>query len=170
MQKKGLPFMLASVVIWAVIALLHLLNVSIETKNLFTFASSCLLLPLAFMFSKIVGARIFAKSDNPINTLGFMCTMNQMLYIVIVMWVYTSRPEAMVMIYAMVFGAHLMPFAWVYDCRPYAALAIVGSIGALLVGCISGSFAVAAYMIAAQACLCILIVFNMKAESDHIES
>ena len=67
-QKRGLPFMMASV----------------------------MLMPLAFGFSKLIRADVFRKSKNPIDQLGFLCTMNQMLYLVIVMWAFSQKPEAMV--------------------------------------------------------------------------
>lgn len=120
MQKKGLPFMMASVVIWTLILLVRLSHFEITRANLFTFMCSCFLMPLAFLFSKLLKTDIFQKSQNPINKLGFLCTMNQMLYLTIVMWAFNQVPEAMLMLYACVFGAHLLPYGWVYDHKAYA--------------------------------------------------
>ena len=37
LQKKGLPFMMASVVIWTAVTIVRTLPVDIMTKNLYTF-------------------------------------------------------------------------------------------------------------------------------------
>ena len=92
-QKNGAPFMLASVILWALIAVVRILPITLYAQNLFTFCCSMLLIPLAFIFSKIIGADIFKKTENPINKLGFLCTMNQMLYLLIVMWAFSQNPE-----------------------------------------------------------------------------
>ena len=161
-QKKGLPFILSSVVIWTLILLLQFLNKPISAKNLYTFMCSCLLLPLALLFSNIVKADTFKKSNNPVSKLGFLCTMNQMLYILIVMWAFSQKPEAMLMLYAMVFGAHLLPFGWVYDSKAYIAVSIADTLGALLTGIFFGNTVTAVFMIVMQTVLCILLLMNIR--------
>ena len=79
MQKKGLPFMMASVIIWSMIFGIQFLNIDMVKRNLLTFTCSVLLMPLAYAFSKFVKADILKKSNNPVNKLGFLFTMNQML-------------------------------------------------------------------------------------------
>ena len=101
-QKRGLPFIMASVVIWSLILLLQFWAKPIITINFYTFMCSSLLLPLAFGFSKLVKADLFKKNNNPVSKLGFICTMNQMLYLLIVMWAFSKSPESMMMLYAMV--------------------------------------------------------------------
>ena len=66
------------------------------------------------------------------------------------MWAYSERPEAMLMLYAMVFGAHLLPFSWIYDTRSYAAVSIIETIGALIITLVWGSRITAAFMIIMQ--------------------
>ena len=164
-QKKGLPFIMASVVIWSLILVVQFMDKGIETKNLYTFMCSCFLMPLAFVFSKVVKADIFKKTDNPINKLGFLCTMNQMLYLIIVMWAFSKNPEAMVMLYAMVFGAHLLPFGWVYDSKAYTVVSIIETIGALLIACLFGTAPAVVFMIVMEIVLCIfLFAENRKVE------
>ncbi len=46
-QKKGLPFILASIVIWGLIAAVSCLDIPIMTKNLIVFCCFCPMLPLA---------------------------------------------------------------------------------------------------------------------------
>ena len=169
MQKKGLPFMMASVVIWTLILIVRLSDIEITRANLYTFMCSCLLMPLAFAFSKILKADIFAKSRNPINKLGFLCTMNQMLYLIIVMWAFSREPEAMLMLYACVFGAHLLPYSWVYDSRAYAAAAVVDTIGALIVSMIWGSVPAVIFMMIMQSLLCIILYTDIRKVRTEVE-
>ncbi len=163
-QKKGLPFIMASVVIWLLIMILQFVDKPVRIINLYTFMCSCLLMPLAFFFSKIVKADIFKRSDNPVSKLGFLCTMNQMLYILIVMWAFSQKPEAMLMIYAMVFGAHLLPFGWVYDSKAYYFISIVDTLGALMIGILFGNATAAAFMIVMQIVLSVLLIIEIRKE------
>ena len=63
-QKKGLPFILASVIIWALILLSRIAAADLRTANLMTFICCCLLIPLATLFSKLLKADIFRKTGN----------------------------------------------------------------------------------------------------------
>jgi hypothetical protein len=168
-QKKGLPFIMASVVIWMLIFLLQFGDRGIKATNMLTFMCSCLLMPLAFFFSKIVKADIFQKTDNPINKMGFLCTMNQMLYILIVMWAFNQKPDAMMMLYAMVFGAHLLPYGWVYDSKAYSFAAITETIGALIIFHLFGNVMTAAFMIIMQIVICICLAIDNRKEKTDFE-
>lgn len=170
MQKKGLPFMMASVVIWSLILAVQLLGIEVTKANLLTFMCSCFLMPLAFMFSKTVKADIFGKTENPINKLGFLCTMNQMLYLIIVMWAFSRAPGAMLMLYACVFGAHLLPYDWVYDSRAYMITAVADTVGALVVSMLWGSVATAVFMIIMQILLCVSLAADIRKEKVRLES
>ena len=108
-QKKGLHFIMASVVRWGIILVSHLTPFSIETKNLITFCSSAVLFPLAWGLAKALKID-FEGKGNPLTKAGIIFSINQMLYILIVMWVFAAGPNKMLMVYAMIFGAHLMPF------------------------------------------------------------
>ncbi len=76
-------------------------------------------MPGAVIFSLITGAKLFTKRQNPFNKLGMLNTLNQMLYLLIVMWSFSQKPDAMLMLFAMVFGAHLLPFSWLYESKTY---------------------------------------------------
>lgn len=154
LQKKGLPYMMASVIIWGLILLVRLLVRDLRTANILTFCAACLLMPAAWNFSKLVKADIFRKTKNPVSALALLCTLNQFLYILIVMWAFDRSPQAMVMIHAMVFGAHLLPFSWIYDSKPYLVFSIVESVGALVIGSLWGGTYVAAFI------FCIQIIFS----------
>lgn len=149
-QKKGLHFILTSILIWAMICAVHLTDMPIDTKNLITFCCSAVLFPLAWMLSKVLKID-FEGKGNPLTKAGILFSINQMLYILIVMWVYAAVPEKMVMVYAMVFGAHLMPFSWLYNSRSYMVFSIVVPILSLIVGLIYPPAVLAALMIVIEA-------------------
>lgn len=132
-QKKGLHFILASILIWTLVTLIHSTQLPILTKNLLTFSATAPLVPLAFFISKLIKVN-FSDKSNPLNQLGIIFSLNQMLYLLIAMWVYPTVPNKMVMIIAMIFGAHLLPYAWLYQSRIYAIMSILIPFVALYVG------------------------------------
>ena len=134
-QKKGLPFILASVIIWMLIAIVTNFDLPIDTKNILVFCCSCPLMPLAWIIGKLIKVDIFSK-HNPLGKLGFIFTCNQIIYLLIVMWVFRVMPDKMGMVYAMVFGAHLLPYSWLYKSNSYKAFSILLPIVALGVGSI----------------------------------
>lgn len=133
-SKKGISFIIASTVLWAAISIVWLLTAkSIEAKNLYTFFCAAPLVPLAYFVSRIIKAE-FAVKDNALNKLGMLFTMNQLLYLLLAIWAFSGIPDKMVMIIAIIFGAHLLPFSWLYKSRAY----LVMSIGICLVVVILG--------------------------------
>ncbi len=132
-QKRGLHFILASIVIWFAILIIHLTSLPILTKNLFTFCCTAPLMPLAFFISKIVKVD-FQNKENPLTNLGILFSANQMLYLLIAMWVYPTIPEKMLMVIAMIFGAHLLPYSWLYKSKSYMVFSIAVPILSLIVG------------------------------------
>ena len=162
-QKKGLPFILASVIIWALILLSRIAAADLRTANLMTFICCCLLIPLATLFSKLLKADIFRKTGNPLNSLVVLATLNQLLYLLIAMWAFDRRPDAMLMIYAMIFGAHLLPYSWVYDSKAYLILSVIETVGALVITHLLGSMATAAFILCGEIVLSVLLYKECKA-------
>ena len=162
LQKKGLPFMLTSVVIWTAITIVRTLPVDIMTKNLYTFYCTSFLMPGAVIFSLITGAKIFFKFQNPFNKLGLLNTMNQMLYLLIVMWSFSQKPEAMLMLFAMVFGAHLLPFAWLYESRTYLVTSIVTTFGSMIISIFAPELYVGLFMIVCQIVMSVLLMIECR--------
>lgn len=68
-QKKGLHFILASILIWTIIGIIHLTSLPILTKNLFTFFATAPLMPIAFFISKIINVD-FQNKKNPLTNVG----------------------------------------------------------------------------------------------------
>ena len=154
--------MMASIIVWGAILAVQYLVPGLTEKNFSTFCCSCLLMPLAIMFSRMLGTKIRDKSGNPLSNLGFKLTLTQMIYILIVMWAYAEAPEKMVMIYAIVFAAHLFPFAWLYDSRTYFTFSLVEAGAALVIGVKLGSIYVAGFMMIAQAIMAGLLYLEVK--------
>ena len=149
-QMKGAPFMMASVILWTMITIIRILPLSLYMMNLLTFCCPVFLVPLTLLFSKVIGADSFKKSDNPVNKLGILCTCNQVLYLLIVMWAFSKNPEVMMMLYGMVFGAHLMPFAWVYESKTYLVMSIIVTLGSLLTACVFGNIVMGVFLVICQ--------------------
>ena len=160
-QKKGLPFICASVVIWALILIVIVLDLPQEKENMLVFCCSCPLLPISWIIGKALKIDIFDKS-NPLGKLGFLFTLNQLLYLLIVMWVFGAVPDKMVMVYAMVFGAHLLPYSWLYKSLSYRIFSIIIPIISLIVGCISGAYSVAVTMLIAEIIFVIILLFEVR--------
>lgn len=160
-QKKGLHFILASVVIWSAVMAVHLTGLPILTKNLLTFCFTAPLVPLAFMISKLIKVD-FTNKDNPLTNLGVLFSVNQMLYLLIAMWIYNAVPEKMVMVLAMIFGAHLLPYGWLYKSTSYMVLSGVIPIAALVVGLNFPAYVVAGFMIAVEIVFSLLLMGEVR--------
>ena len=160
-QKKGLHFILASVFIWSAMLIVHLTNLPILTKNLLTFCFTAPLVPLAFMISKLIKVD-FTQKDNPLTNLGLIFSFNQMIYLLIAMWVYSAVPEKMLMVLAMIFGAHLLPYGWLYRSKSYTVLSVVIPIAVLIIGLKFPPAYVAGFMIAVEVLFSILLAFEVK--------
>ena len=160
-QKRGLHFIVASVFIWAAVLGIHISSLPIVSKNLFTFCCSTPLVPLAFFLSKILKID-FQNKDNPLSRLGLLISLNQMLYILIAMWVYAVMPEKMLMVYAIIFGAHLLPYGWLYQSKTYYVFSILIPIIVLLLGIYAPTFFVAVFMLITEIIFCSLLILENK--------
>lgn len=160
-QKKGLHFITASILIWITITIVHLTDLNIEMKNILTFCCSAILFPAAWLVSKWLKID-FEGKGNPLSKAGILFSVNQMLYILIAMWVFAAVPEKMLMVYTMIFGAHLMPFSWLYDSKSYLVLSIVIPIGALIIGLFFPPWVLAAVMIAVEVVFAICLHAECK--------
>jgi hypothetical protein len=160
-QKKGLPFIMTSVIIRGLISIVQVTDLPIFTKNILVFCASCPLMPLARFFGKKMGVDIFSK-ENPLGQLGFIFTLNQLLYLFIVFWIFNVLPEKMVMVYAMVFGAHLLPYSWLYKSTAYGIFALLIPIVSLIIGNIFGSLALAFCLVIIEIIFVIFLFKELK--------
>ncbi len=160
-QQKGLHFIAASVVIWGLILAIHLTDMQIEQKNLWALCCAAVLFPLAWGISKAL--RIdFEGKGNPLTKAGILFSVNQILYILIAMWVFAAVPSKMLMVYAMIFGAHLMPFSWLYQSKSYLVLSIVIPILALIIGLMYPPVVLAFLMVIIEMVFTICLFYECK--------
>ncbi len=160
-QKKGLHFILASIIIWSAVFLVHSTALPILTRNFLTFCFTAPLMPLAYLISKFIKVD-FTNKDNPLTNLGVLFSLNQILYLLIAMWVYPTIPEKMVMILGMIFGAHLLPYYWLYQSRSYLVMAVVIPIVILIIGVNFPANAVAGTMIIFEIVFSLLLFVEVK--------
>lgn len=161
-QKRGIHIISASVVIWGLILIIHASPLSILQKNLYTFCCSAPLLPVAYLISKRLGID-FQNKSNPLTGLGLLFTLNQILYILIAMWIYAAVPDKMLMVYAMIFGAHLLPYGWLYRSKVYYGFSLTVTVSVFLIGLCCPPTAVAAFMFANEIVFsCFLIAENKR--------
>ncbi len=164
-QKRGLHFIITSVFIWVAIFVIHSTNMPILTKNFFTLCCSAPLMPLALLVSKIIKVD-FQNKGNPLTNLGIIFSVNQMLYILIAMWIYAGVPDKMVMVYGMIFGAHLLPYGWLYQSKTYYIFAVMISIVVLGVGIYYPANVVAGLMIAIEVVFCICLILEVQKDKE----
>lgn len=160
-QKKGLHFILASVIIWITVLIVHLTDLPILSKNLITFCCTAPLMPIAFLISKTIKVD-FQNKENPLTELGILFSVNQIIYLLIAMWIYPTVPEKMLMVIAMIFGAHLLPYGWLYKSKSYMVFSIAIPILALLVGLKFEPYILAAMMIVIEILFSICLVGENK--------
>ena len=160
-QKRGIHFIIASVMIWAGITAVHLSSMNIMAKNLFTFCLSAPLMPIAFAVSKMMKID-FQNKSNPLTPLGILFSVNQIVYLLIAMWVYNALPEKMLMVYAMIFGAHLMPYSWLYRSPSYMVLSVLVPILALMLGLSFPPYVLAAGMLVVEVSFVLLLAVENK--------
>ena len=160
-QKRGIHFIITSVLIWAGIAAIHLSPMNIMAKNLFTFCLSAPLMPIAFAVSKMMKID-FQNKSNPLTPLGILFSVNQIVYLLIAMWIYNALPEKMLMVYAMIFGAHLMPYSWLYRSPSYMVLSVLVPILALMLGLSFPPYVLAAGMLVVEVSFVLLLAVENK--------
>lgn len=160
-QKKGLHIIIASVMIWIAVLCVHLSSMPILTKNLFTFCCTAPLLPISFIISKIIKID-FQNKDNPLTKVGVLFSVNQILYLLIAMWIYPTIPDKMLMVIAMIFGAHLMPYSWLYKSKSYFIFSIIIPIAVLVIGLNFAPYIIAIFMLFMEILFCVLLWLEIK--------
>lgn len=118
-------------------------------------------MPLAFVISKLIDVD-FQNKDNPLTNLGVLLSAGQILYLLIAMWIYPTIPEKMLMVIAMIFGAHLLPYSWLYKSKSYMVFAIVIPFLALLLGITSQPHELAMAMVGVEIIFSLCLVAENK--------
>ena len=91
--------------------------------------------PIAFFISKLFNVNPFAKFP-PLSTLGTVLACAQFLYWPVLILVFQLAPHWFPFVLTVLFGAHFIPFGWLYKSRAYyfigTSMPIVGCVIALL--------------------------------------
>jgi len=164
-QKKGIHFILASIIIWSAVLVIQLTSLPVLSKNLLTFCCTAPLMPLAYMISKMIKVD-FTNKENPLTNLGILFSVNQIIYLLIVMWVYPTVPDKMLMVLAMIFGAHLLPYGWLYKSKSYTVMSVVIPIVVLFIGCNFSAYIVAMVMVLFEIIFSFLLLVEIKKVSQ----
>ncbi len=168
-QKKGLPFILASTVLWAIMLAAHLTDLNLFTKNFIVLCCSALLMPFAMLFGKIIKVNIFNK-ENPLSGLSTVAALNQLLYLPIVLWAMYTVPDKMVMTYAIVVGAHFLPYFWIYSSPTYLIAAIVIPLASLVLGMYTGPAIVCLAFVVFDVLICLLLSSETRKAERALEA
>ena len=112
----------------------------------------------------------FQDKSNPLNYLGILFSANQMIYLLIAMWIYPTLPDKMLMVIAMIFGAHLLPYSWLYNSKTYMVLSIIIPILSLIVGLNFANYTLAIMMILIEIIFSVLLSFeNKRIVNDYVQ-
>lgn len=168
-QKKGLPFIMASAVLWSIMLIAFLTNLNLATKNIIAMCCSALLMPVGMLFGKILKVDMFCK-DNPFSSLSVVAALNQLMYLPIVLWIMYAVPDKMIMIYAIVVGAHFLPYYWIYFSPTYFYASIIIPIVSLIFGIYFSQVIVCVAFVAFDILICILLCLENKQAQKYLKA
>jgi hypothetical protein len=163
-SKNGLDFTLSAGIIWIIIAWIWTLNFKSYDKSVFTFIVGALMLPLAFLFSKLFKTT-WTDKDNPLQPLGLWINFSQLFYFTLLVFALIKFPDYFVMVYAIITGGHFFLFAWFYKTNLYAVFAGIISIGAMTLGLVlpmTEIYFIPIFMSVSLVVLTILLFFDSK--------
>ncbi|MGN0999462.1 MAG: DUF7010 family protein [Faecousia sp.] len=167
-QKKGLPFIMASAVLWSIMLIACLTDLDIAAKNMIALCCSALLMPVGMLCGKIMKVNIFSK-ENPLSSLSIVAALNQLLYLPIVLWAMYAVPDKMIMVYAMVVGAHFLTYYWIYYSPTYFYASIIIPIVSLIFGIYFSQVIVCLAFVAFDILICILLCLENKQAKNYLE-
>lgn len=168
-QKKGLPFIMASAILWFIMLIAFLTNLNLATKNIIAMCCSALLMPVGMLFGKILKVDMFCK-DNPFSSLSVVAALNQLMYLPIVLWTMYAVPDKMIMVYAIVVGAHFLPYYWIYFSPTYFYASIIIPIVSLIFGIYFSQVIVCVAFIAFDILICILLCLENKQAQKYLKA
>ncbi|AMJ64166.1 DUF7010 family protein [Hymenobacter sp. PAMC 26628] len=131
--KNGVDFIAAATLLWVAIAFVWAQPTSPAHRGFLTFCLSGLMLPLAFGFSKVFRTT-WTIPGNPLQPLGLWLNVAQLFYFPFLVFIYLRQPAYFILVYGVITGAHLFPYAWFYHEKAFAVLAGVMAIGCLVIG------------------------------------
>jgi hypothetical protein len=151
-------------IIWIIIAWIWTLNFKSYDKSVFTFIIGALMMPLAFLFSKLFKTT-WTNKDNPLQPVGLWLNFSQLFYFPFLIFSLIKFPDYFVMVYVIITGGHFFPYAWFYKTKLYAVFAGIISIGAMTLGLIlpiTEIYIIPMFMSVSLIVLTILLFFDSK--------
>ena len=129
--RNGIDFTLSATIIWGLVAYIWTLPISSYNKSVLVFMVSSLLLPTALGLSKLLKTQ-WKIEENPLQPLGLWLNFAQLFYFPFLIFTLVKMPDYFIMTYAIITGAHLFPYAWLYKTKWYAIFAGVIAVGAFI--------------------------------------
>ena len=167
--KSGIDFTMSAAIVWSIIAYVWTLSYTAYDKSILTFYVGIIMLPLAFLFSKILKTQWTTKT-NPLQPLGLWLNFAQLFYFPFLFFILRDNPDYFVMTYAIITGAHFFPYAWFYDEIGYAVGAGIVAVGALLIAINvtpEQIFLVPLFLVVCFVFLTIRLAFSNKRKQHH---
>jgi hypothetical protein len=131
--KNGVDFITSATVVWLILGYIWTLPYSAYNRSVLTFVAGSITIPLAFALSKVFKTK-WKSPGNPLEPLGLWLNFAQLFYFPFLVYMLLSDPQFFIMTYAIITGAHFFPYAWYYKSLPFAIMAGVISVGALVLG------------------------------------
>jgi hypothetical protein len=163
-SKNGLDFTLSAGIIWIIIAWIWTLDFKSYDKSVFTFIVGVLMMPLAFLFSKLFKTT-WTNRGNPLQPLGLWLNFSQLFYFPFLIFSLIKFPDYFVMVYAIITGGHFFPYAWFYKTNLYAVFAGTISLGSMALGLmlpVEKMYLIPILMSVSLIILTILLLFDSK--------
>lgn len=168
-QKKGLAFIMASAVVWTAILIVFLTNLDIAVKNIIAMCCSALFMPVGMLFGKVIKVNIISK-ENPLSSLALVAALNQILYLTIALWAMFAVPDKMIMVQAIVIGAHFLPYYWIYFSPTYFYASIIIPVVSLIFGLNFSQAIVCLAFVVLDIIICILLCLENKQANKYLET
>lgn len=167
--RKGVHLIASSLVIWLAIgAVWTILPNKGSLRELLSLACAALTLPLSLLFAKIYGAA-FIPRNNPLGRLNLLVSLNYLLYLLVAVWVYVEMPDKLVMVLAMILGAQMLPYAWLYGSKALGVGAVVIPLMALALA-FTVAEAVPFVIPVAMIVVDIVLMFIQAAQADNLSN
>lgn len=168
-QKKGLAFIMASAVVWTAMLIVFLTNLDIAVKNIIAMCCSALFMPVGMLFGKVIKVNIISK-ENPLSSLALVAALNQILYLTIALWAMFAVPDKMIMVQAIVIGAHFLPYYWIYFSPTYFYASIIIPVVSLIFGLNFSQAIVCLAFVVLDIIICILLCLENKQANKYLET
>lgn len=168
--KSGVDFILAATIIWFGITCIWTLPIATYDKCVLTFITGGIMLPLAGLFSKLLKTNWKVK-NNPLQQLGLWFNFAQLFYFPILIFLIAKKPDYFISAYAIITGAHLFPYAWLYKEISYAVMAALMSIGVTVMSVLESVciFYIPLYISVLLLALSLLIASSLRAKHKFVE-